>query len=281
MGDTFGDGDADEKPVHEVCVDDFYIGKYEVTNKEFREFRLFHDSYDYEGHSLNGGNQPVAMVSWEDAKAYADWLSEKTGKRYRLPTEAEWEYAARSGEKGYKYSWGNGGPVGKRGGNIADESAKRKFSDWTAWSRWTTWKGYDDGYAVSSPVGSFEPNEFGLYDMSGNVWEWVEDLYDSESYSKSAKKKASTANKFFRAFASERGKILGPKEAEALTTEEFFDYHFEGGEENILNLSTTTRRVVRGGSWHYEPRNVRAANRFSRSPGDSFKSLGFRLARDK
>lgn len=88
MGDTFGDGESDEKPVHEVCVNDFYMGKYEVTNGEYRKFKSGHDSKDYEGHSLNSDDQPAVYVSWDDAIAFARWLSDKTGKRYRLPTEA-------------------------------------------------------------------------------------------------------------------------------------------------------------------------------------------------
>jgi len=124
-------------------------------------------------------NHPVIHVSWNDAVAYCDWLSKKTGQNYRLPTEAEWEYAARSGDKNYKYSWGNFGPEGRKGGNIADESAKR------IWDCSWLWEGYDDGYAYTAPVGSYEPNELGLYDMTGNVWEWCQDWYDVDYYKNS------------------------------------------------------------------------------------------------
>ncbi|MCP4996404.1 MAG: SUMF1/EgtB/PvdO family nonheme iron enzyme, partial [Gammaproteobacteria bacterium] len=132
MGDTFGDGDDNEKPVHEVCVDGFYIGKYEVTVGEFRRFV---NETGYRTDADTGGgmyvwtgnkwekesgrgwrspgfsqtdNHPVVGVSWNDAQKYINWLNRKSGKSYRLPTEAEWEYAARSGGKRYKYSWGNG-----------------------------------------------------------------------------------------------------------------------------------------------------------------------------
>ncbi len=135
-------------------------------------------------------NHPVIGISWYDAIEYCNWLSEKQGlqkvftisgdkvtcnwtaKGYRLPSEAEWEYAARSGGKKYKYSWGNGDPDA----NIADESVKRQYY------YWTIWEGYDDGYVYSSPIRSFRPNELYLYDMTGNVREWCWDLYGADYY---------------------------------------------------------------------------------------------------
>jgi len=202
MGDTFGDGYRDEKPVHEVCVSDFYIGKYEVTVGGFRKFvndtgfrteaerddgcfvykvdkweRDRNKNWRDPGFSQDDRN-PVVCLSWNDAKALADWLKGKTGKDYRLPTEAEWEYAARSRGKNYKHSWGSGGPAG----NVADMSFKRQFPNWSIW-----WEGYDDGYVFTAPVGAFPSNEIGLYDMTGNVWEWVSDWYDEDYYKNSPK----------------------------------------------------------------------------------------------
>ncbi|MEO5358729.1 MAG: formylglycine-generating enzyme family protein, partial [Nitrospirae bacterium YQR-1] len=87
---------------------------------------------------------------------------------------AEWEYACRNGEKSDKYSWGNNLPSG----NIADEALKAKYPDWKIWT------GYNDGYVYTAPVGSYKVSEAGLYDMSGNVWEWVEDVYAADAYSK-------------------------------------------------------------------------------------------------
>ena len=178
MGDTFGDGQSDEKPVHTVCVDGFWMGKYEVT---FAQYDRFCEETGMSKPSDSGwgrGKRPVINVSWHDAKAFAAWLSRKTGRTFRLPTEAEWEYAARSRGRKVKYAWGNGDPYmkGRKAANIADESAKRQYSDWPIW------EGYDDGYVYTSPVGSFAPNDLGLYDMSGNVWEWCEDIYSKKAY---------------------------------------------------------------------------------------------------
>jgi formylglycine-generating enzyme required for sulfatase activity len=99
------------------------------------------------------------------------------GLQYRFPTEAEWEYAARSGGKPYKHTWGAEAPSG----NLADEAAKGEFPSWTVW------EGYDDGYAYTAPAASFRPNELGLYDMAGNVLEWCGDWYDENYYADSPK----------------------------------------------------------------------------------------------
>jgi formylglycine-generating enzyme required for sulfatase activity len=176
MGDIVGDGDANERPVHEVCVRDFSIGKFTVTNEQFRMFRPKHDSGMYKGFSLNGDKQPVVNISWEDAVAFAKWLSKKTGKTYRLPTEAEWEYAARAGTKTSRF-WGNNPDDACTYANVADLTAKKH------WPRWTVHV-CDDGYAVSAPVGSFKPNEYGIYDMLGNAWQWCEDVYNSGAYAR-------------------------------------------------------------------------------------------------
>ncbi|MDD2366598.1 MAG: formylglycine-generating enzyme family protein [Desulfuromonadaceae bacterium] len=177
MGDTFGDGQGDEKPVHEVCLDSYYMGEYEVSNAQFRMYNPDHSSGSYEGNTLNNDDQPVGSVSWYDAAGYADWLTKKTGRYFRLPTEAEWEYAARGGTNGRNF-W-DADPVGAcRYTNGADLTAK---SQWQAWA--TT--DCNDGFKVSAPVGSFKPNSYGLYDLMGNAWEWTNDWYDPEYYFKS------------------------------------------------------------------------------------------------
>ena len=176
MGDSVGDGDTNERPVHQVCVSDFAIGKYEVTNGQFKKFKPHHDSGANEGSSLDGDKQPVVNVSWEDAVAFAKWLSEKTGQTYRLPTEAEWEYAARAGTITSRF-WGNNLDEACKYANVADLTAKKLRPQWTTFF-------CNDGYVVSAPVGTFMPNGYGLYDMLGNVWEWCEDVYNSEAYTK-------------------------------------------------------------------------------------------------
>ncbi|WP_083234993.1 SUMF1/EgtB/PvdO family nonheme iron enzyme [Candidatus Marithrix sp. Canyon 246] len=153
MGDIQGGGDSDEKPVHRVSVGKFAMGMYEVT---FAEYDKFADATGRKKPSDSGwgrGNRPVIHVSWNDATAYAKWLSNQTGKKYRLPTEAEWEYAARAGTE-TKYWWGN-------------EIDKSKAN-------------YGWNFGKTSPVGNYKANQFGLYDTSGNVWEWTCSLYEGK-----------------------------------------------------------------------------------------------------
>ena len=171
-----------EKPVHEVCVNGFWMGRHEVTNRQFRLFRSGHNSGDYKGNTLNRDDQPVVRVSWNDARDYAQWLSNKTGQTFRLPTEAEWEYAARGGTTTARY-WGESPDDACRYANVADRTAKAKGTNWGDIHN------CDDGHAVAAPVGSFIPNRFGLYDMLGNVWEWCEDVFVSDAYSQSGRDK--------------------------------------------------------------------------------------------
>ena len=160
MGDTFGDGDNDENPVHEVCVNDFYMGEHEVTQKEWKEVMGNNPS----GFKDCGGDCPVESVSWNDVQQYIRKLNDKTGMKYRLPTEAEWEYAARGGGRKEKY---------------AGTSKKSDLGDY-AWYE-------DNSGRKTHPVKAKQPNSLGPYDMSGNVWEWVSDWYDKNYYRNSPK----------------------------------------------------------------------------------------------
>ena len=171
-----------ESPVHKVSVNGFLVGKYEVSNAEYRRFKLDHDSgsvYDRYGEqvylSLNDANQPVVEISWDDALAFAMWLSQKSGKNFRLPTEAEWEYACRAGTTSARY-WGESPDDACTYANVGDQTA---FSMLNFDS---SLHDCSDGFKVTAQVGSLRPNGFGLYDMLGNVWEWCADWYDRDYY---------------------------------------------------------------------------------------------------
>jgi formylglycine-generating enzyme required for sulfatase activity len=186
----------DEKPIHSVTVSDFYIGKYEVTNAEFVKFLNAKGNQEEGGAAwinLGGSyedekcrlqesgsrftvqsgydNYPVIYVSWYGARAYCKWLKETTGKGFRLPTEAEWEYAAGGGNVGQRHAFA---------GTNTERSLYRyaNFADKNTDYSWST-KSQNDNYAYTAPIGKYLPNELGIYDMSGNVWEWCEDTWHS------------------------------------------------------------------------------------------------------
>ena len=162
MGCVSGrDCQDDERPVHEVEVASFALGAYEVTFEEYDRFAGETGRDRPNDRGWGRGGRPVMNVSWEDATAYAEWLSAETGARYRLPSESEWEYAARTGST-TRYSWG-------------DDIGRNRANCDGCGSRWD-----DDRTA---PAGSFGANAWGLHDMHGNVWEWVADCWH-ENYAR-------------------------------------------------------------------------------------------------
>ena len=167
MGDTLGDGYFAERPVHEVCIDDFSIGKYEVTEGEWREIM------GNESCPRSGDRFPAACVNHDDLQEFMARFSQRSGKKYRLPTEAEWEYACRNKGKKERYSGFSEKERIFRYANFCDVNCNY---DWASGDQ-------DDGHKDASPAGSFLPNGLGLFDMSGNVWEWVFDWF-SEDYFK-------------------------------------------------------------------------------------------------
>lgn len=210
MDSPDGEGEKEEHPRHRVVLSGFYLDKYEVPNSFFKKFvkqTSYRTTAEQEGEAwvypkssvaaspetiIRGASwrhpdgdasvfdydledHPVVTVSWEDAQTYCRWA----GKR--LPTEAEFEYATRARTK-TKYWWGNGNPGSRLIANVGDESLKRQYSDWPIMV------GYDDGSVRTAPVGSFEANQFGLHNMTGNVWEWTADWFDEYYYESSPRK---------------------------------------------------------------------------------------------
>ena len=196
-------GFNNEHPQHRVRITKpFYLGTFHVTRGQFRQFVA---ETGYKTDAEKGANpgahgldidkkefgyianyswrnpgfeqtddHPAICVSWNDAAAFCKWLSAKEGKTYRLPTEAEWEYACRAGTA-TRYNSGDDPETLARAGNIVDAMAKAKFPSLSGIKA-------GDGYAFTSPAGSFQPNAFGLYDMHGSAWQWCADWYGAEYY---------------------------------------------------------------------------------------------------
>ena len=145
----------------EICIDPFALGRFEVTNADYLEFDPDHDSGRLNGIDLDLPEWPVVNVSWPKANEFARWLSAETGLAFRLPTEAEWEYAARSGS-GDQWFWGDDASAAFRYANLSSRDEETRLID---------------GFEATAPIASFDPNSFGLFDMLGNASEWVSDAY--------------------------------------------------------------------------------------------------------
>jgi formylglycine-generating enzyme required for sulfatase activity len=198
MGDSTGEGRDNERPAHPVSISEpFAISKFPITVKQFRAFvnasgyatkaernpkegcwGIRDDvtigwlpNQNWNNNNLKQEeNHPVVCVTWNDASEYIQWLAKTTGFSYRLPSEAEWEYAARAGEEG-KYHFGDDP------GDVCEHINHADYQMVRAWDADTGVSECDDGFLNTSPVGSYPANRFGLYDMYGNVWEWVADCY--------------------------------------------------------------------------------------------------------
>jgi formylglycine-generating enzyme required for sulfatase activity len=162
MGDNFNEGNPDERPVHAVYLDSYYISKYEVTFDQYDKFCELTDRKKPDDFGWGRANRPVICVSWNDAKAFCDWLSSKTGKNIHLPTEAQWEKAARGTDQ-RRYPWGNSAP----------NCGKVNYNS-----------GYGNCQGKTMPVGSYSSwvSPYGVHDMAGNVQEWCLDRYSPTYY---------------------------------------------------------------------------------------------------
>lgn len=248
MGDNFGDGEARERPVHIVELDAFYIGKFEITNGEWRKFRddpgyddpkfwpagrpapkdqipYWKDPRNHGGGTPDSDPYPVLGVNWDSATAYCAWLSAKTGKHYRLPTEAEWEKAARGTDQ-RRYPWGN--------------TIDHTYANYVGAQPFDTGSivGFYDGAVHGEFHTHSNASPYGALDMAGNVMEWVQDWYARDYYASSPRKNPK-----------------GPAEG--------------------------AYKVLRGGTFFEEPFDLRAYAREAAWPSfQAHRMVGFRAARE-
>lgn len=257
------DGEPDERPPRTITVNAFQIAAREVTVGEFRRF------VDATGHTPapgcnryidgkltavsdlswrnpgfpQGDSFPVACVGWNDAQAYIAWLNTTTGKRFRLPTEAEWEYAAKAGNSSSDRPWTDAVNA-CAAANVMDRTAAAASDSKMIFGDPTKYLSTDeqvfpcsDGYLYAAPVGSFAANAWGVYDIIGNVWEFVQDC-GATSYGE------------------------WPADAGAVETRD------------------CERRGIRGSGWNIGPKFARIANRSTMAPDGRNWGIGFRLAHD-
>jgi len=201
-------------------------------------------------------SHPVVCVSWHDAQEYCHWLSRQNGMGCRLPTEAEWEYAARAGTQTW-YSWGNKPDDAYQHANVADATLERTHENTTLYQRSF---GLDsdscsDGFAFTAPAGSYRPNPWGLFDVHGNVWEWCQDIYEEDHYAR----------------------LVSPFPKRERDSVRFED---PTGPETTTQQKHGNWRVLRGGGWYTGPISSRSAMRAFAEASDGLCYAGFRLVRD-
>jgi len=159
MGSNAANASTYVQPMHKVCVKGFYMGKFEVTFAQYDEYAHAMNKPRPDDEGWGRGNRPVINVSFDDALGYAEWLGKTTDKNYFIPSEAQWEYAARGGTKS-KWFWG-------------DDFTDNNFASCAG-------DGCDEQYERTAPVGSFMANPYGLHDTAGNVWEWTNDCWNDD-----------------------------------------------------------------------------------------------------
>jgi len=277
-----------EKPSFPVRLNnDFFIGDSEVTVGHFRQFvaatgyktdaertgeawvftpdaekPIDRFSIQSGAHWLQPGfpqtnEHPVTCVSWKDANAFCQWLSKQENASYRLPTEAEWEYACRAGTR-TPYCSGDEPDDVYAYGNVADAALSAKYPDDVTRQRVISLeKGQGDGHVFTAPVRSFQPNAWALHDMHGNVWEWCQDKYSDRTYQEMHQLAIKRGSR------SEPEPIVDPQGPETTPQHEHGDW-----------------RSLRGGSWYTGPLQSRSSVRAFAEASDAFSYIGFRVVRD-
>jgi formylglycine-generating enzyme required for sulfatase activity len=279
-------GFKSERPAHRVVITQpFDLAATEVTVAQFRSFAeasgyttdaekhggafgCFPDQKDYvdrfhrapritwksPGFSQDD-NHPVVAVSWKDAQAFCQWLSRREDARYRLPTEAEWEYACRAGTQTW-YSWGEDPDEAYRHGNVADGALEAAQPNTTRFQRAVQLAATDgDGNVHTAETARFLPNPWGLFDMHGNVWEWCQDRWSEDAY-----------ERFFHG-------VPRQKRAQLIVRDPVF-------EKETDQHKYDDWRVMRGGAWTCAPASVRCSIRTFADAGDASVYTGFRVVRE-
>jgi formylglycine-generating enzyme required for sulfatase activity len=269
MGDA--DGCDDERPLARVKIGEpFWMGRLEVTNEQFACFDPAHDSrletgdflqfsVQERGYPTNGSRQPVCRLTWHEAMAFCRWLSARTGLGFTLPTEAQWEWACRAGTA-TPMNWGSTETDFSKLANLAD--CTLRFVDTFGWGLPSgavpPWRpaieSVNDGFKVSAPVGTFDPNPWGLCDMHGNVSEWTRSLYKPYPYREDDGRNAGIAD-----WRLPRADLKTQSET--------------GNRQSAI----AQRLVVRGGSWYDRPRFARSAYRMSYPAWQGVYDVGFRV----
>ncbi|HIQ23373.1 MAG TPA: hypothetical protein EYH34_19290 [Planctomycetes bacterium] len=247
MGDTTGDGDADEWPASIVQIEDgFWISRTEITNAQFRRFQPDHSSglftkrqidADGPGIQLDGPNQPVVRVSWCHAMSFCRWLSARTGRQVTLPTEAQWEYAARAASAS-ALCYGDPGADFSAWANMADRSLACIYTGTAGVANLQPIPcdmHFDDQAIATTDVASYRPNAWGLYDMHGNAAEWTRSLYRP------------------------------------------YPYNDDDGRNDTASATVGQKRVVRGGSFYDRPKRCRSSFRLAFPPWQPVHNVGFRI----